>query len=115
MTNIEANNAKEEILEIIEKCNTCGLCKELDPVFRVLREEALSPRGRAILFSRKSYDKTIFDHPLPGICKESCPFNIDIDQAIRKARKILNSKNQQHPENKKMLERIKNNKNPFED
>ena len=114
MTNIESNNAKEEISEIVEKCNRCGLCKELDPVFRVLREEALSPRGRAILFSKRICDKSVFDHPLPGICKGSCPFDIDIDKAIRRARKIMNLKNQQDKENKIMLEKIKNNKNPFE-
>jgi len=41
---IELNNAKEEAIEALEKCTRCGLCKELCPVFRALREEQTSPR-----------------------------------------------------------------------
>lgn len=110
---IEIENAKEEILEIVEKCNKCGLCKELDPIFRVFREEALSPRGRCILFSKKIYDPEIFDDPLSGICKQTCPFEIDIDSAIRKARKILNIRGKENEMNKNFLKRIKDKQNPF--
>ena len=65
---IAINNAKEEILEIVEQCNKCGLCKENDCVFMALREEAMSSRGRAILLTKPSgsFDKTLFDHPLDG-------------------------------------------------
>lgn len=112
---IEINNAKEEIREIVEKCNFCGLCKELDPVFRVLRDEAGSPRGLAILFSEKIYDKDIFSNPLSGLCKSSCPFKIDLDEAIRKARMILNIEGKEHPENRKMLDKILSKKNPYLD
>lgn len=111
---IEINNAKQEIQEIVEKCNYCGLCKELDPVFKVLREEAQSSRGRAILFSKNIFDKNIFADPLSGQCKISCPFDIDLDLAIRKARKVLNLKNRQHSANKKILKKIQNKQNPFE-
>ena len=117
MTNedIEVSNAKEEIQEIIDKCNSCGLCKELDPVFRVLKEESLSPRGLAALFSKNQYTKDIFNYSLCGICKEKCPFNIDIDAAVRKARKILNLRNKEDKENKKLLEKTLNKENPFSD
>lgn len=110
---IEITNAKEEISEIIELCNYCGLCKEIDPVFRVLREEALTARGRAILFSKGIFDRSVFDFSLCGQCKIKCPFGIDIDEAVRRARKIVNLRNREHPENKKMLDKILNRQNPF--
>jgi Fe-S oxidoreductase len=110
---IAINNAKEEIKEIVAPCNTCGLCKALDPHFRVERDEPLSPRGRAILFSQSKFDKSLFDLPLSGICKETCPLNIDIDQATRKARKILNLRGKSLKDNKEILKKIENNENPF--
>lgn len=106
-------NAKEEIREMIEKCNKCGLCKELDPIFRIFREEALSSRGKAILFSKNDFDRSLFDNPLCGQCKEKCPFDVDIDNAVRKARQILNLKGKEHEKNKEFLAKIKNNENPF--
>ena len=112
---IEINNAKEEILGIVEQCNKCGLCKENDCVFKALREEAMSSRGRATLLVQPlgTIDKTLFNHVLDGTCKQSCPFNIDIDDAIRKARRILNAKGKENEVNKEILNRIKNKQNPF--
>ena len=46
---IETDNATEEIKEIVEKCIKCGRCKNLCPVFKVMREEQYSPRGKAII------------------------------------------------------------------
>ena len=114
---MQINNTKEEILEIVEKCNKCGLCKETDSLFKALREEAQSSRGRAILLTQPlgTLDKTLFNHPLDGSCKEKCPFDIDIDNAIRRARKILNLKGKELKENKETLKKIKDNKNPYED
>jgi len=116
MTKIEINNAREEILEILETCNKCGLCKEHDCVFKALREEAMSSRGRAILLTEAlgTLDKTLFDHPLDGTCKQDCPFNIDIDDAIRKSRRILNAKGKEHPVNKKILKKILDGNNPHQ-
>jgi len=110
---VEINNAIEEINEIIEKCNHCGLCKELDPIFRVLRQEELSPRGKAILFSEKIFDKSVFDDCLCGLCKVSCPFKINMDEAIRKARKIMNLRGSENLKNKEMLAKILEKKNPY--
>lgn len=114
---IEISNAREEILEIVEACNKCGLCKEHDCVFKVLREESGSSRGRAILLTELSgiMDKTLFDYPLDGTCKQSCPFNIDIDEAIRKSRRILNTRGNENPINKEILKKINNKQNPFQD
>ena len=113
--NVEITNAKQEIKEIVEPCNFCGICKEIDPVFRVLREEAISSRGRSILFNKGAFNKSVFNSTLDGSCKHICPFGIDIDAAIRKARKIMNLKGHEDPANKKILEKIKNKQNPFID
>jgi len=113
MANLEINNAKEEIIEIFEKCTRCGLCKELCPVFKVLREEQSSPRGHAILLSNKIYEKILFDCTLCKACELKCPFNLEICKAIKKARFILNSKGKENSENEKILKRIEESKNPY--
>ena len=113
MFEIEIDNAKEEIIEVLEKCTKCGLCKELCPVFKVIREEQYSPRGHAILLSNKVLDKIAFDCTLCKACEERCPFNLKICTAIKRARQILNLKEKDNPENKKMLEKFLKKKNPY--
>ena len=46
---IEADNLLEEASEIFSSCVRCGMCKALCPVFRVLKEEGVSARGKGIL------------------------------------------------------------------
>ena len=110
---IEQDNAKEEIAEIAEKCIKCGLCKELCPVFKILREEQHSPRGHAILLSNKIFDKAVFDCALCKACEEKCPLDLKICTAIKKARQVLNLKGKENPENKKMLQKIMAKENPY--
>ena len=110
---IEEKNAKEEMIEILEKCTKCGLCKELCPVFKVLREEQSSPRGHAILLSNKIIDKIVFDCTLCRACEEKCPLNLRICTAIKKARQVLNIKDRENQEIKKLAQKIIDRKNPF--
>lgn len=110
---IEEKNIREEINEIVEKCIKCGLCKELCPVFNVLREEQSSPRGHAILLSKKIYDEILFDCTLCRVCEEKCPLSLKLCTAIRKARNTLNLKGKEIPENKKILKNIEEKKNPY--
>ncbi len=86
---IEEENAKEEIKEIIEPCIKCGLCKANCPVFDVFKQEQYCPRGLVILFENDFYGKLAYDFTLDKGCKHICPVNIDIDEAIIRARKIL--------------------------
>jgi len=110
---IEQNNAKEEILEILEKCTKCGLCKELCPVFRVLREEQSSPRGHAVLLSNRIFDKIVFDCALCMNCEKKCPLNLKICEAIKKARQVLNLKGSENAAGKEILKKILNKENPY--
>jgi len=113
MAEIAEKNAKEEIMEICEKCIKCGLCKELCPVFKVLREEQSSPRGHAILLSNKIIDEIVFDCTLCKACEEKCPINLKLCTAIRKARQVLNIKDKASPVTAKMLKKLEENENPY--
>jgi len=110
---IEERNAKEEIIEIMEKCIKCGLCKELCPVFKLIREEQYSPRGHAILLSNKIFDKIVFDCSLCKACEEKCPLDLKICTAIRKARQVLNLREKENPELKNIKDKIINGEGAF--
>ena len=111
--NVEQHNAKEEIIEIAEKCIKCGLCKELCPVFKTILEEQHSPRAHMILLQNKIYDNLLFDCTLCKLCEEKCPLNLKICTAVRKARQVLNLKNKDNLISKAMADKIANNKNPY--
>jgi len=53
---IEADNLIEEASEIFDSCVKCGMCKAICPMFKVLREEQYSGRGKAVLVSDKVMD-----------------------------------------------------------
>ena len=86
---IEADNLMEEVSEILEPCVKCGLCKRLCPVFRVLKEESASPRGKVIILSNKILDKVIFECNLCKGCEQMCPLNVKVCDAILKAREAM--------------------------
>lgn len=110
---IENENAREEVKEIIEKCVKCGLCKGNCPVFRIIREETISPRGKAILLKEKSYNKLIFDCSLCRACEISCPLGLKLTNSFRKARTVLAEEGKETKENKEMIENVRKDGNPF--
>ena len=110
---IEAENLLNEIQEQLETCIKCGMCKSLCPMFKTLREEALSPRGKAILLSEKILDKIVYKCTLCKACELNCPLNLKITDSIRKAREVLVLKNKDLKENKEMIENIRKTGNPF--
>lgn len=110
---IEQHNILEELTEITEKCIKCGLCKELCPVFKAILEEQYSPRGHMILLEEKVFDSILFDCTLCKACEEKCPLNLKICTAIRKARNVLNHKEKENPQFKKMLKNLEEGKNPY--
>jgi len=110
---IEAENAKEEIKEIVEKCIKCGLCKSLCPVFRVMREEQYSPRGKAILLDNNIYNKIIYQDTLSGQCEVACPFSIKMHEAIIKARRVLVEEKKEPESVKEIIKNLKKTGNIF--
>lgn len=110
---IEAENAREEVKEIVEKCIRCGMCKELCPVFRIIREETFGPRGRAMLLDENVYEKIVYECSLCRACEEKCPLQLKLCDAFRKARKVLVLEDKETSENKEMIENIRKEGNPF--
>lgn len=110
---IEIDNAKEEIKEIIEKCINCGLCKFNCPVYRILREEKYSPRGKAILLNNDYFNKLIYNCTLCKACEESCPLKLKLCDAFLKLRKILIGQGKGFLENKKIIKNLSKSDNIF--
>ena len=110
---IAEENAKNEIEEIVEKCIKCGMCKSICPVFRVMREESIGPRGKAIVLEEKIYDKIVYECSLCKACEQKCPLDLKLCTAFRKARQVLILKKQETKANKEMIKNIRNHGNPF--
>ncbi len=110
---IESDNAKEEIREIVEKCFRCGLCKELCPVLKVMREEQYSPRGKAIILDNNIFEKIVYECTLCKACEKSCPLNLKLCDAFIKARLVLVNQNKEISENKDMIKNLNKTGNIF--
>ena len=110
---IEKENAINEVNEIIEKCISCGMCKALCPVFRIIGNEAISPRGKALELKEEVYDKIVYECTLCKACEFKCPLNLKLTDAFRKAREVLVLQGREMKENKEMISNIKEHGNPF--
>jgi len=110
---IEADNLLEEVQEILEPCIKCGMCKSICPVFKTLREESVSPRGKAIILSDKILDKIIFQCNLCGGCEKKCPLGVKVPEAIRKAREAMVLKGRGLKSNEEMIDNVRKTGNPF--
>ena len=110
---IEADNLMEEASEIFEGCVRCGMCKALCPVFKVLREEGVSARGKGIVLSEKVMDKILFECTLCRACEEKCPLNIKICEAVRKGREAMVLRGKGLKGNAEMMKNVRKSGNPF--
>jgi len=110
---IEANNLLEEVSEILEPCVKCGMCKSICPVFKVLRDEPATPRGKVTLLSDKVLDKVIFQCNLCKGCEQKCPLGIKVCDAILKAREAMVLKGKGLKSNEEMIKNVRKNGNPF--
>ena len=108
-----SENYREDIKEIVEKCIKCGRCKLNCPVFRVVREEQFSPRGRAILLEKNYFEKLNYDCTLCKSCEKNCPLNLKLTDAFIKARAVLISQKKELPENKEMVKNLNTTGNIF--
>jgi len=110
---IEADNLIEEASEILSSCIRCGMCREVCPVFKVLRDESVSPRGHSILLSDKVLEKIVFECNLCKACERKCPLGIKVCDAILKAREALVLRDKGTKENKEMMREVRKTGNPF--
>lgn len=91
----------------LEKCNLCGRCKEVCPIYKVIKKETISPRGKAILIKKDILDKVFYICTLCGACKEICPNDVDLLSYIKKRRALLVEKGIESKKNREMIENIK--------
>lgn len=110
---IEADNLMEEASEIFNSCIKCGMCKSLCPVFKTLKEERVSARGKAIILSDKVMNKVIFECTLCRGCEQKCPLGIKVCDAIRKAREAMVLRGKGLKSNEEMITNIRKTGNPF--
>jgi Fe-S oxidoreductase len=110
---IEADNLMEEASEIFDSCIQCGMCKAICPVFRVLREESVSPRGKGILLLDKVMDNILFECTLCKGCEKNCPLNVKVCDAVRKGREAMVLRGRGLKENEEMIGNIRKTGNPF--
>jgi Fe-S oxidoreductase len=102
MTETEEHNLKEEIEEEISKALKEGIDNEGCAVFRTMRKESYSPRGRAIILNNGFYGKYLYKCSMCKACGDS------VCNSFQKARQVLVLKGEEIEENKKMLENLKN-------
>jgi Fe-S oxidoreductase len=112
---IQSKNLIEEITDILEPCIKCGMCKSNCPVFKIVREETVSPRGHSILLLNKKLENSLYDCNLCKSCEKNCPLGIPICDAIVKARESLALQKRNTDANNKMIKNIKKTGNPFGD
>lgn len=110
---IEANNILEEISEELGKCIKCGMCKAKCPVFDILREEAISARGKSIVLSKKLLDKIVFKCNLCKVCQENCVLDLKLCDSFLRAREALVLQGKGLKENEEMIKNIRETGNPF--
>tara|TARA_Y100000310_G_scaffold134159_1_gene133163 strand:- start:803 stop:1258 length:456 start_codon:yes stop_codon:yes gene_type:complete len=110
---IQINNLVEEVTEILEPCVKCGMCKSLCPVFKILRQEEYSPRGKSVLLSNKILDKIVFECNLCRACEVKCPLHIKVCDAMIKAREALVLRKKGLKQNEEMIANIRKTGNPF--
>lgn len=102
----EIDNAKESVKEAVEGCIRCGMCKELCPILRVMREEQFSPRGKAIILDNEFFEKIVYECTLCKACELKCPVHLKLCDAFIKARKVLVLQGKEIPENTEMIKNL---------
>ncbi len=92
-------------------CIECGLCREVCPVFAVLRREHVSPRGLAILAERDVASAVFFQCTLCRACRVVCP--VGHDPAGEAVRAGLVAQGVETEANRTMIANIRQHGNPF--
>ncbi|MFV1948889.1 MAG: 4Fe-4S dicluster domain-containing protein [Anaerolineales bacterium] len=92
-------------------CIECGLCRESCPVFTILRQENISPRGLAILAEEQIASLHFFRCSLCRACRVVCPVGHDPDGEAIRAKLIDQGVDTEA--NREMIANIRKYGNPF--
>jgi len=102
---IEKHNLKEEIKEIVGNALKKGISNDSCAIFRVMREEQYSPKGKALILNNDFYDKTIYYCNLCKACEKPI-FNSRLCEAFLKARQLLVLQKKEPKKVKEMIENL---------
>ena len=92
-------------------CITCGLCREACPVFTILRQEQISPRGLALLADQSVPSIIFYQCTLCRACRVVCP--VGHDPSGESVRAVLVAQGMETDANRQMIENIRACGNPF--
>ncbi len=108
-TTIESHNAREEVRELIQGSLKSGFSKALDPVYKVIKEETISPRGQLLNMEKGIYSDILYKASLCMGAEQGSLSKVPFSRIIRKARKVLveEGRASQTEDVKKIVEEIK--------
>lgn len=95
-----------------ENCSLCGECNASCPVWKVVLNETVAPRGFAVLEKKELLEKNFLVCTLCGACSEACPVHVDLK--LRKIRQLLVEKKIETKVNKEMIETLRVCGNPYQ-
>lgn len=103
----EEHNLIEEIKENVEKALNEGIDNEGCAVFRVMRKDSFSPKGKAIILDSGYYGDILYKCNMCRACgSELC-------NTFQKARQVMVLKRKELEANKRMMENLKNTGNIY--
>lgn len=92
-------------------CIACGLCREACPVFAILRQEQISPRGLALLEDQNIGSTVFYQCTLCRSCRVVCP--VGHDPNGEEIRSGLTTQGVETEANRQMIANIRACGNPF--
>lgn len=107
MTKTEEYNLKEEIKDEISKAVSSGINNEICSVFKIMRKDHFSPKGKAIILNNDIYDKILYKCNLCNSCNET------LCNTFQKARQVLVLRGKEMNINKEMVNNLKNSGNVY--
>ena len=101
------------LIELINNpsCIACGLCREACPVFSILRQEQISPRGLALLADQNIASVVFYQCTLCRSCRVVCPVGHDPNGEV--IRSVLTTQLVETDSNRHMIANIRAYGNPF--
>jgi len=109
---IEEHNLKEEIKDIVGKSIKSGISNEGCSIFRVMREEQYSPKGKAVILDNDFYEKIIYQCNLCKACENTITGS-KLCEAFQKARQVLVLQKKEIPANKEMINNLQKTGNVY--
>ena len=108
----EEHNLKGEIKDIIGKALKAGINNEGCAVFRIMRKEQYSPKGKARILDHNFYEKIVYKCNLCRACDNDL-INSRLCDAFQKARQVLVLQKKELMANKKMIENLRKTGNVY--